>query len=93
MLIHRNLSRIQTGAEKLVRAVTEAEAELLDLCSQFHEITAQADDLPPNAIEEFCRSLRVQRALAKVVRAAPPLTDKAARAKADVAMAMLARAA
>lgn len=91
MLTYRNLHRIKTGADKLMRAVTEAEAELLDLCNEFHQLTAWADDLPVDAIEEFCRSLRVQRALHAVVRTAPALSDRAARAKADVALAMMAR--
>ena len=87
MLIHRDLNRIKSGADRLMRAVTEAESELLDLCAEFHILAAEADGLPIDAIEEFCRSLRVQRALHEVVRTAPALTPQGARAKAGVVMA------
>jgi hypothetical protein len=65
------------------------DADLLELCRQFHRLRAEAQALPIDEIEAFCFALRVRRQAASVVLRTPIATAAGRRAAASVAISML----
>jgi hypothetical protein len=67
-----------------------ADDELITLCNEFHRIRTTARDMPGDDIEQFCRLLRIQRAVTSIIMETPTATDAGIRAKVLVALAMMA---
>lgn len=72
------------------RLNAQPDAELLQLCREFHRIRASARDVPLDDIEQFCALFRIQRAITDIILDVPHCTDAGRKAKAGVAIAMLA---
>ena len=71
------------------RLNAQPDAELLQLCREFHRIRANAAELPVDAIEDFCHAARVLRVMADVITKTRPTTNEGRKAAAGVGIAAL----